>query len=196
LKAFWKGKTDSDSKYLTKLYEPCKDMDQCLLEIKNNDKLAVAISLQHARNARIPLEEEEMFCFEKENNVFSFSVVMLLKKDHHLLPVINTLIRRIAESGFILKWKADLEFKKKKADVKVDSHENAKPLKLSHLLGVYGILIAGILIALVGFIYEWTIFFFAQKKKIKFFIKLEKKFMQPFVKEKKVLFKKRTQKFL
>lgn len=106
------------------------------MEIKHNSKLAVAISRQHAANARIPLTENDMFCFDKANNIFSYSVVMLLKKDHHLLPLFNTLIRRIAEAGFILKWKADSEYLKFKKGLNenTDAHENAQPLNLDHVI--------------------------------------------------------------
>lgn len=111
-------------------------MNACLLEIKYDKKLAVAISRQHAQNARINLTQNDMFCFDKANNLFSYSVVMLFKKDHHLLPLVNTLIRRTAEAGLILKWKGDYEYTKFKeglndANARSD-HE--KPLTIDHVL--------------------------------------------------------------
>lgn len=146
-------------------------MDKCLMELKTNDKLAVAISRQHAINARIPLNPaDDMFCFDKVNNVFSYSVVMLFKKDHHLLPHVNMLIRRIAESGFILKWKADTEHLKFKEDLKRsrDPHENAEPINLGHLLGSFALMGVGITLAIAGFAFEWLIFYLARKRKIHF----------------------------
>lgn len=107
-------------------------MDSCLMDLKYNSKEAVAISLQHAMNARANLTENDIFCFDKANNIFSYSVVMLFKNDHHLLPLVNTLIRRIAEAGFILKWKADTEYMKFKEGVKEDG--TAKPLRIDHMI--------------------------------------------------------------
>ena len=110
-------------------------MNACLLDIKNDKKLAVAISRQHAQNARIELTENEMFCFDKANNIFSYSVVMLFKKDHHLLPLVNTLIRRMTEAGFILKWKADYEYTKFKEGSVVNARsDQAIALTIDHIL--------------------------------------------------------------
>jgi hypothetical protein len=179
LKAFFERST-TVSENFNQIYKACYDMDKCLLEIKTDHKLAVAISRQHASNARIPLNDEEMFCFDKANNIFSFSVVMLFKKDHHLLPAVNVLIRRIAESGFILKWKADSEYVKFKEEVKQqgDPHENEEPLNLGHLLGMFALMFVGVSTALVAFIGEWIVYYLVHKRKIKFVQKyIEAKFL-------------------
>lgn len=170
LKAFFET-SDKVSEHLRHVYKPCFEMDKCLVELKTNDELAVAISRQHAINARIPLNDDDMFCFDKADNIFSFSVVMLLKKDHHLLPPVNILIRRIAESGFILKWKADSEYLKFKEDKKQrqDPHENSEPLNLGHLLGSFALMGVGVSIAVLTFGFEWIVYYLAQKRKIKFF---------------------------
>lgn len=166
LKAVFEG---GASEHLVRSYVACFEMDKCLAELKTNDKLAVAISRQHAKNARIPLNDDEMFCFDKANNIFSFSVVMLFKKDHHLLPAFNTLIRRIAESGFVLKWKADSEFVKTKADAKPrDPHGNEQPINVSHLLGSFALIAVGFIASVVFFGFEWFIYYLAQKRKIAF----------------------------
>lgn len=169
LKAVFES-SDKSSEHLRQTYKPCLEMDKCLMDLKMNDKLAVAISRQHAMNARIPLNDDDMFCFDKANNIFSFSVVMLFKKDHHLLPPVNTLIRRIAESGFVLKWKVDIEHLKFKEDLKQrkDPHENSEPINLGHLLGSFALMFVGVTLSLIGFLFEWIVFFLAQKQKIKF----------------------------
>lgn len=164
--------SDKTSSHLRYNYRACPEMDKCLTELGSNDKLAVAISRQHATNARIPLSNDDMFCFDKSNNLFSFSVVMLFKNDHHLLPPVNTLIRRITESGFIFKWKTDTEYLKFKEDIKArDPPENAKPLKLDHMLGSFLLLSVGLIASLLSFGFEWLAYYLAQKRKIKFFIK-------------------------
>ncbi|CRK87905.1 CLUMA_CG001692, isoform A [Clunio marinus] len=158
-------RTEGASEYLREAYKPCYEMDKCLMDIERDEKLAVAISRQHATNARIPLNVENMYCFDKANNIFSFSVVMLFKKDHHLLPAVNVLIRRITESGFILKWKADTEKANLKEMERGDPHENAEPLNLGHFLGSFVLMFVGFCLALAAFIGEWIVFFLAKKKK-------------------------------
>lgn len=151
------------------VYKPCFDMNKCLMELKFNDKLAVAISRQHAINARVPLNDEDMFCFDKSDNLFSFSVVMLFKNDHHLLPLVNMLIRRITESGFILKWKADSEFFKFMEEIKLrDPHENAEPINLGHLLGSFALMVIGLSLAIVAFVFEWLAYYLVRKRRNKF----------------------------
>lgn len=93
LRAYFLEKNDSTSKYLHKVYNPCFLMDRCLENLKDNDKLAVAISRQHATNAKISLTEDDMFCFEKANNVFGYSIVMLFKRGKIVLKFfLQTLI--------------------------------------------------------------------------------------------------------
>lgn len=169
LKPFF-DKPDPVSNYLSDAYVACLEMDKCLLELKSDSKLAVAISRQHAMNAPIPIGDNDMFCFETKQNIFSYSVVMLFKKDHHLIPLVNTLIRRIAESGFILKWKADSEGLKAKVEVtnQEAAHEHQKALNLEHLLGSYMLLAVGLSVALIAFIGEWTVYLFDQRRKAKF----------------------------
>lgn len=69
LRAFFDSKNDSSSRYLRQVYDPCFVMDKCLEHVKDSDKLAVAISRQHAKNAKISLTEDDMFCFEKADNI-------------------------------------------------------------------------------------------------------------------------------
>lgn len=79
------------------------------------------------------------------------------------------LIRRVAESGVLKKWKSDIEYEKFQEDLKKrKSGEIVKPLNLGHLLGCYIILAVGISLAFIGFIIEWIVYFFARKRKVAF----------------------------
>lgn len=181
LKALFELGKDSVDEFLREHYEPCYEkMDKCLLELKNDKELAVAISRQHAMNAKVAITEEDMFCFEKVDNIFSFSVVMLFKRDHHLLPSVNTLIRRITEYGFILKWQRDAENEKLK-EVIIRLREKAlkrdQAINITQLFGLFALGGAGLMLASLIFIIEWIVFYFAQKKKNKFVRKyIEAKF--------------------
>lgn len=178
LKARFKEGTDYTAAYLRTHYQTCYDMDRCLLDLKTDSKLAFAISRAHAMNSKEPVSDMDIFCFEKANNIFSFSVVMLFKKDHHLLPMVNTLIRRITESGFILKWQYDCEsikFKENLARHRVEDTDVNRAINLDQLIGLYGLGAVGIVISTLAFGFEWLIYYFSQKKKFKFFRYLEAK---------------------
>ncbi len=172
LKALFELGKDPASEHLRDHYTACLDMDKCLLGIKTDKKLAIAISRQHSMNAKVPITEEDMYCFTKSDNIFSFSVVMLFKRDHHLLPLVNTLIRRITEYGFILKWRQDAEYEKLKEVVKrhrEKATEVNQAIKVSQLLGLFGLAVAGMSLALVSFLIEWSVFILANRKKNRFF---------------------------
>lgn len=171
LKALFELGKDSASEYLRDHYIACFDMDKCLLGIKTDKKLAMAISRQHSMNAKVAITEKDMYCFEKADNIFSFSVVMLFKRDHHLLPIVNKLIRLITEYGFILKWGSDAESEKLKEVVKQareKAAEGNQAINVAQLLGLFALGGVGLILALFAFAIEWIVFYFAQKKKIKF----------------------------
>lgn len=60
LKALFELGRDSASVHLRDHYMACFEMDKCLLGIKTDKKMAIAISRQHAMNAKIPITEEDM----------------------------------------------------------------------------------------------------------------------------------------
>lgn len=73
------------------------------MEVKNNPKSAIAVSRAYARNTPLPFSNDDMFCFYKSENIFTYSVVMLMRKNYHLMFKIDDLIRRITESGLLTK---------------------------------------------------------------------------------------------
>lgn len=178
LMARFKENDDPVSLFLQSNYKSCYDMDKCLLDVKSNPRLAFAISRSHAMNSKEPVSDMDIFCFEKAYNVFSFSVVMLFKKDHHLLPMVNTLIRRITESGFVLKWQYDCESIKLKENLARHREEDTnvnRAINLDQLIGLFGLGAVGVGLATLAFGFEWLIYYLARKKNIKVVRVLEAK---------------------
>lgn len=134
-----------------KIYNVCENLDQCLLQIKENRHLAVAISREHAINTPEDISESDMFCFSKANNIYTFFVVMLVKKDYHLLPQINTIIRSLKEGGLTTKWIEDSE---KKSNKRLTDSGEAKPLRIEHIWGMMLILTVGLALASTTFLME------------------------------------------
>jgi hypothetical protein len=181
LKALFEEGKDYAAAHLLEHYESCLKMDKCLLELKTDHKLAFAISRQHALNAKVPVSDMDIYCFEKADNIFSFSVVMLFKKDHHLLPRVNTLIRRITESGFILKWRTDAELIKFRENLQRRRDDEAtvnRAINLNQLIGAFGLGGVGMIVAAIAFSSEWIVFYFAQKKRVRFMLFVERKVMR------------------
>lgn len=89
-------------------YNLCANIDECLQQLRTVDTLAVAVSRQHAMNSPT-IAKTDLFCFPKLNNVYSYSVSMLMRKNFHLLGKMNSIIRRVMEFGLIQKWERDGE---------------------------------------------------------------------------------------
>jgi hypothetical protein len=158
--------------YLKEFYENCDDIDECLYQVKYHKKLAVALSRQHALNSPSPITEDDMYCFAKVNNIYTFSVVMLVMKDYFLLPKMNLMFRRMSETGFMLKWQQDAELIKIAAKSKMEretrrGNERVK-LNIDHLTGAFYILFCGLILSTLGFIFEWIIYFLIRKTDLKF----------------------------
>lgn len=176
---------DSEAmEYLRENYGICYNYDECLFDIKSNDKLAVAISRVHALNVPLPINEEHMYCFHRGTNIHTYSVVMLVMKDYFLLPRMNTLIRRMTETGFMLKWQYDAELFKVIQNSKLarESGVTNEKVKLSigHLAGAFYLCIFGLIFSSLGFAFEWIIWHLANNKKKKVAIAIEKYIMENF----------------
>lgn len=100
---------------------------------------AIAISRSHASNNPYSLiENVDFYCFPVSGDIVIYSSVMMFRKFHHLLPVINEKIRAIAESGLLTKWQIDSKNsgkKKNKIEVstKTEGHGSQQmKLRLEH----------------------------------------------------------------
>lgn len=69
----------------------------------NDDRLAVASSRIHAENSQA-IKKNQLFCFSRSENIYSYSVAMPIKIDFPLLPNINYIIRQLFEFGLIERW--------------------------------------------------------------------------------------------
>lgn len=150
--AHFQEKEDSISKQILKNFNVCLKLDECLENIKKSKTTTVAVSRHHAMNSPV-ISPLEMFCFTKSNNIYTYSVTMLVKKQYHLLLKIENIIRGITESGLLSKWQRDSEL----VVVSKDSDEEGgvMRLKFEHVQG--GFLLWGIGLGLgsIVFALEW-----------------------------------------
>lgn len=88
-------------KYIRERYAVCRDMNECLLRLQNETNLAVAVSRNHFTSYR-PVENLNIFCFlERNGDVYSFPVAMLVQPHFHLLVRINHIMQALMENGIV-----------------------------------------------------------------------------------------------
>ena len=129
------------------------------MEVVNDKAKAVAISRSHAMNNPLRLIEGVDFsCFPVEQNVVIYSVVMLFRKFHHLLSMIDEKIRVILESGLLSKWEMDSVKTKKSTggSSSAGGHGDGPQIKLAveHVEGAFFTIIIGLTVCLLVFIIE------------------------------------------
>ncbi|XP_053672276.1 uncharacterized protein LOC128722623 [Anopheles nili] len=149
-------KPDARSRHIAAAYRECASLDRCLGRLRTERTIAIAISRAHSSNSPA-IGEAELYCFAKADNIYTYSVSMLAKKDFHLLPKINELIRRISESGLLGKWQKESE------KIRIDDGDDGGHggpdggqtiLRLDHIEGAFLLGAAGLVLALVAFIFE------------------------------------------
>ncbi|XP_059611138.1 uncharacterized protein LOC132258050 [Phlebotomus argentipes] len=157
-------KDDAQSTYVRRMFTICPDIDACLQRVRHDSELGVAVSRQHARNSPL-IDESDMFCFHRAENIYSYSVSMLVKRDFHLLPKINDIIRTILESGLLYKWQKDSEVSKVQSTPTEGGEGSATQIVLgiSHVQGAFIVLGLGLVVSAVAFSTEWLIFLAIQR---------------------------------
>ncbi|CAO1422337.1 unnamed protein product [Diamesa serratosioi] len=164
-------KNDEASNYLDKNHKICENLNDCLMDVAKNRSKAVGISREHAKNTRLPATANGIYCFPPTDNIFVYSVVMLVKKNHHLLSKINENIRIISESGLLSKWQKDSvridEFNDDSTNNKNNNEHGSiqMKLKMEHVEGAFLLVLIGLTLSALVFFMELFTFWLSNKKK-------------------------------
>lgn len=143
-----------------------------------NKAEAVAISRSHALNNPLQLQEGVDFsCFPIKENVVLYSVVMLFRKFHHLLTIVDEKIRVILESGLLSKWEMDSVKTKTFQTTMSSAGEPQVKLALEHVEGAFVTIIIGLIFCLVLFGVECGVYYVEKNEK---FVEFKKKFKNSF----------------
>jgi hypothetical protein len=141
--------------------------------LKTDRTKVLAISRSHASNNQYSyIDNVDFYCFPVSDDVVIYSSVMMFRKFHHLLPIINEKIRVIAESGLLTKWQIDSKNAgKKKVKSEVDAstggHGGNKTMKLrlEHVEGAFLLISIGLSLAFFVFLLEIFVRWLIETKK-------------------------------
>lgn len=98
------------------------------LKFNENDDLAVAVSREHAWNNPFVLKQE-IYCFDRKENIYSYNVVLLMRKNYKYLEKINKIILRAVESGLLRKWLKDSQLMHKQTQ----NRNNVVKFSVAHI---------------------------------------------------------------
>lgn len=149
-----------------------------MLQLKDEDKLAVATSRLHAMS-NTAITRDQLYCFSKTENIHSHGIKLFVRKDFHLLSKFNDLLRQVAESGLFGKWLREAEARKTsvKAKQMEEARDAAEPLKVKHVQGAFGLLFLGCSVSIIVFIAEIVTNWICRRYNYRWAIEFEKFFL-------------------
>lgn len=71
--------------------------------LDKNADLAVAVSLEHARNNKL-IPMSEIYCFENGEQIWKYPTKILVRNDFPLLNELNAFINQAISNGLMEKW--------------------------------------------------------------------------------------------
>lgn len=173
------------SRYVRDHYKLCpNNIDECLQLLDDNVKLAVAVSRLHADNAAV-ISRDRIFCFTRENNIYSYSIAMPTRVDFHLLPTINYIIRQLFEFGLVERWDklsqaiASSALAIRLAQSGSEGGGHLVVLTVGHIMGAIFVMLFGHSIALSAFCIELMVHRQAQRSRSGWFWVKLNRFLVP-----------------
>lgn len=185
------------SLYVRDHFQICpNNIDDCLKLLHINEKLAVAVSRLHAENSAV-ISRDQLFCFTRENNIYSYSIAIPTRVDFHLLPSFNYIIRQLFEFGLVERWDklsqaiASSALAIKLAQSVSDGGGHLVVLTVGHIMGAVFVMLFGHSIAFIAFCSELLVNWQVRKQSPTWFwLKLNKFFVPKPIRSKKLtLFK-------
>lgn len=79
-------------------------LDHCLGMLKQNRRLAVAMSREYVKNNH-QISTSQIHCFENTEIIYEYALTFLVHENFPYLTELNTFIRRASAGGLIEKWR-------------------------------------------------------------------------------------------
>jgi hypothetical protein len=148
--------------FVASTFKPVKNLDDALMELKNNSKLAVAVPRGRKSNTHLPLTDFDIYCFELNHNIRTYPIILMAKKNFHLLPKINKMLREMAQAGMLTRFRKDSYRLVQNDDDIIDERKHGTTeqpiITINHVQGAFYMGLIGVAIALVVFILEWVFY--------------------------------------
>lgn len=71
-----------------------------------SENVAFAVSRQFAMN-NVNVPQDDIYCFDVSENIYSYFIVMYIRKDHYAYQHIFDITQRALEAGLFVKWSRD-----------------------------------------------------------------------------------------
>lgn len=111
----------------------CKNLEECLKKLEHSPILAVAVSRELSRNDHF-FAASNVYCFEKYENIYSYMLKFLVRKDFSHLKELNKFIQMTAiEGGLSKKWHSEKSFQDQYEEPEIVYHA----ITLSTCAGMY-----------------------------------------------------------
>lgn len=110
-------------------YRVCPNLDDCLAQLVADDRLAVAISRQHARNSR-RVPKQKIYCFDRREQIMDYPVSAWLPADDPWIERFNERFRWALEGGLLAKWRSDSQTPQQ---IKHSTAKGPEVLTMEHL---------------------------------------------------------------
>lgn len=84
-------------------YQVCSNIDNCLIQLIHNNRLAVATSYTHALNYQAAIHPH-VYCFKNNEYINTYPVAIFMRSNHPLFTQIQQIVRMAIEGGLIERW--------------------------------------------------------------------------------------------
>jgi hypothetical protein len=136
-----------------------KNLDDALMELKNNSKLAVAVPRGRKSNTHLSLTDFDIYCFGLSHNIRTYPIILMAKKNFHLLPKINKMLREMAQAGMLTRFRKDsYSLNQNDDDIEEEKTRSHPIITINHVQGAFYMGLIGVALALVVFILEWVFY--------------------------------------
>lgn len=93
---------------MKKRFKVCVNMSMCLDELTSKRHVHYAVALPRSEAERThQFASNEMYCFEKAENIRNYSVSLMVRKNFECMPEVNEIVKQALEAGLIKKWSSD-----------------------------------------------------------------------------------------
>ncbi|CAO1443385.1 unnamed protein product [Diamesa serratosioi] len=134
----------------------CSSSLKCLHQLTKEKKFAVAISREYLEYVINKFKDEEgkPLIRALDDTIVQTPIEMLLFKGNPLLNRFNDLLLRIVEAGLIIVWTKQIQSDVFRQSDKLAITNEHLPLSLLHLQGAFFLLVFGLIVSFVCFIFQ------------------------------------------